>query len=268
MTVPSILKPSSKEFNQQVFFIGLFIIILFQIAGLLLHYATENRPGFLASLGISLLLILMAKSFGDKFNRKKTFVLAGIIAFLGCFISARIIIDFKDYLEISHVVGVSVDDLMNDPKKYDYVKLFYLEDAIIRSDIYGLNEIRVGEKDSVMTTYAVYPIVPVRQIGAEIRRIGAWMVADMFINSPIKIGGYVGNRGAMRVDDERETMYRAAIENAQAIFGVESDWNAPILEIGTQDNRFATPRQFFWVMFNLLIWPVIWIVLKITHITG
>ncbi|MFC2125955.1 hypothetical protein ACFLU5_14215 [Bacteroidota bacterium] len=263
MTRPTTIKPSTKEFDQQVFFIGLFIILLFQVAGLLLHYATNNHPGFIPSLGVGLLLILMAKSFGDKFNRKQTFIISGALAFLGCFISAPIIINFKDYLEVSHVVGVSMDELINSPDQYDDVSLFYLEDAILRSDIYGYNEVRTpNSKDSTITTYAVYPIVPVHQIHAEIVKVGAWLVADIFIDSPLQFEGYVGQKGALRVNEEREPIYRAAVNYAHTNFGVASDWNAPILELGGEDNTFAAPIQFYWVLLNLLLWPTIWILIK------
>ena len=205
----------------------------------------------------------MAKSFGDKFNRKRTFIISGSLAFLGSFVSAPIIIDFKDYLEVSHVVGVNMDELINDPDKYNDVSLFYLEDAILRSDIYGLNRIlTVDETDSTTTIFAVYPIVPVYQIRSEIKKVGAWLVADVFVDSPLKFEGYVGQKGAMRVSEEREPIYRAAVNDAHSNFSVTSDGNAPILELGGADNRFEAPKQFYWVLFNLLIWPAIWIVFK------
>ena len=263
MHKPKTIKPSAKEFDQQVFFIGLFIILLFQIAGLLLYYATENNPGIIAGLGVGILIILMAKSFGDKFNRKRTFILSGALAFLGCFVSAPIIIDFKDYLEMPHAVDVNMDELVNDPDKYRDVSLFYLKDAILRSDIYGMSEIRTEDKtDSATTIHAVYPIVPVYQIHSEIKKVGAWIVADVFIDSPLQFEGYVGQKGAMRVSAEREPIYKAAVNDAHINFNVISDWNAPILELGGEENRFVTPGHFYMVLINLLIWPLLWMIFK------
>jgi len=264
---PTIVQPSSREYDHHVFFIGLFIILIFQVAGLFLFYITDNQPGFLLSLGVGLLIILMAKSFGDKFNRRGTFILSGVIAFLGCFVSAPVIIEFKDYLEVSHVVGVKMDELVKDPGKYDDVNLFYLEDAILRPDIIGKKTVASGRgSDSTFVTHAVYPIVPVSQISSEIKEVGAWFVADLFVNSPLKFAGYVGQKGALRVEDERESIYRAAINDAQANFGVTSDWNAPILDLGGEDNRYAAPKQFYWVLLNLLFWPGIWILIKIESV--
>ena len=141
--------------------------------------------------------------------------------------------------------------------------MFYLKDAILRSDIYGLNKIKkANTTDTTISIFAVYPIVPVYQIRSEIKKVGAWLVADVFVDSPLQFEGYVGQKGAMRVSEEREPIYRAAVNDAHRNFRVTSDGNAPILELGGADNRFGAPKQFYWVLFNLLIWPAIWIVFK------
>ncbi len=123
----------------------------------------------------------------------------------------------------------------------------------------GVNTINADQQTGQQQeTFKVMPVISLSQQGDSINKVGAWIVANQ--PGAVPPDKDISGKGMSRIAFDFEPFYRGAVREAEKKYGLESDWNAPVLI--NAGSRFNRPKQFFWVIFLVVFWPGLWILTR------
>lgn len=252
----------SVSINKKVFTYGLLIVVVGELIAMILYLLSGNGPAEFFLLLFIIGVLIVAVRLANIYQMKGSFIYAALLAVIGGCSTGNSLSNYKQYLQVPHVENVSLKELIDDPENYDAIQLFYFDDAIVRADLAGINTVKSSQAPGTQSqNFKVYPIVPLSQANDSIKNAGAWLVSDYYDRAPAETRKQLDGQGLARITYEYEPYYRGAVYEAEKKYGIESDWNAPILaRVG---DKFKKPKQFYHVIFLALFWPLLWVFTRV-----